>query len=104
MKLTIVVGHQYQGFNLTIELRSKKHTHKRPIYRFSEEISEALLVGLFLLVKKAVMTINKARKILGKKAKDLTDAEIKRELETAIFLTELVFKNLPISAKGVISK
>lgn len=38
------------------------------------------------------MTIQQARKILGKSAKDLTDEQLKIEIEMSEFLSELVLK------------
>ena len=37
------------------------------------------------------MTIEKARKILGKVSESMTDEEIERDINTAIFLKEVFF-------------
>ena len=41
------------------------------------------------------MTVKKARKILGKLAKSLSDEQIKKELEVSVFLAELILKEYP---------
>jgi len=41
------------------------------------------------------MTIKKARKILGKLAKNLSDKELEKELEIAEFLSELLLQIYP---------
>ncbi len=41
------------------------------------------------------MTIKKARKILGKAGEELSDKQLKKELEVADFLSELLLQAYP---------
>jgi hypothetical protein len=40
------------------------------------------------------MTLNQARKILGKEAKGVSDEELSRDIETAMLLKDLFFNKL----------
>lgn len=39
----------------------------------------------------AMLTINQARRVLGKDAQGVSDAELERDIETATFLKDLFF-------------
>jgi len=41
------------------------------------------------------LTIKRARKILGKTAKNLSDKQLKNEINTAVFLAELFIEKYP---------
>jgi len=40
------------------------------------------------------MTVNEAKKILGREAKNLSDDEVRSDIETAILFKDLLFNNL----------
>jgi hypothetical protein len=46
------------------------------------------------------LTLNNARKILGKDALNVSDEELEKDIETAELLKDLFFKNLKIQRKN----
>lgn len=51
-------------------------------------------------MEEKTITVNEARKVLGKLANTLTDDEIKSELKMANFLADIVLKEYPLLKKS----
>lgn len=47
-----------------------------------------------------MISVSKARKIIGKEAETMTDSDIEKELETLSFIAELVLEKFKDSSKN----